>query len=293
MSSASSSGSDSESSDSDPFAEERRRDQKRRRREAEDEAREARKREKRAKKEKKEKKKKEKKHHSKKDKKKKEKRHKRRDGAGDGAGDAGPRGGPPAVQWGKYGIIKEDQMYEKQEEFLAWLSEVKGVPQEACSQRDLKEHFSTYVEDYNTATLPDEKYYSLRTWYLKEQARKAREGADAQASAAATFERTTFDDEAARKAELARERAKRSEATTALMAKAMRESKGSSALMEDMRQQEEARRLMQVAYKTGDESKAREMALRLDPNHVTEEQMRATWGSGAGPQRKARKPQKS
>ncbi len=35
------------------------------------------------------------------------------------------------------------------------------------------------------------------------------------------------------------------------------------------------------------------MALRLDPNHVTEEQMRATWGSGAGPQRKARKPQKS
>merc|ERR1712086_749828 len=54
-------------------------------------------------------------------------------------------------------------------------------PQEACSQRDLKEHFSTYVEDFNTATLPDEKYYNLRTWYLKEQARKAREGADAQA----------------------------------------------------------------------------------------------------------------
>ena len=60
-------------------------------------------------------------------------------------------------------------------------------PLQACSQRDLKEHFSTYVEDYNTATLPDEKYYNLRTWYLKEQARKAREGADAQASAA-TFE---------------------------------------------------------------------------------------------------------
>ena len=160
-------------------------------------------------------------------------------------------------------------------------------PLQACSQRDLKEHFSTYVEDFNTATLPDEKYYNLRTWYLKEQARKAREGADAQAppprssghvhdmsttrprhvhdtvhtrprhahdtsttcpqaSAAATFERTTFDDEAARKAELARERAKRSEATTALMAKAMGESKGSSALMEDMRQQEEARRLMQA-----------------------------------------------
>eukprot|EP00966_Prymnesium_polylepis_P061744 1433168-Prymnesium_polylepis.1 len=70
-----------------------------------------------------------------------------------------------------------------------------------CGQRELKEHFSSYVEDYNTATMPDEKYYNLRKWYLQEQERIAREGSEA-AKAAATFERTAFDDEA----ELKRER---------------------------------------------------------------------------------------
>ena len=38
---------------------------------------------------------------------------------------------------------------------------------------------------------------------------------------------------------------------------------------------------------------ARELIKRLDPNHVTEEQLRAVWGSGGGPAKKARKPQKS
>ena len=107
-------------------------------------------------------------------------------------------------------------MFEKQEEFFAWLSEVKGVPQEACGQRELKEvracacaraycilfsphtwlrahpparachalthdsrawrrpqHFSSFVEDYNTATFPNDKYYDLRKWYVKEQVGQA------------------------------------------------------------------------------------------------------------------------
>ena len=59
---------------------------------------------------------------------------------------------------------ESSRRYEKQEEFYAWLSEVKGVPMDQCGQRELKEHFSTYCEDYNTATFPDEKYYNLRTW---------------------------------------------------------------------------------------------------------------------------------
>ena len=37
---------------------------------------------------------------------------------------------------------------------------------------------------------------------------------------------------------------------------------------------------------------ARELIKKLDPNHVTEEQLRAVWGSGGGPAKKARKPQK-
>ena len=41
-----------------------------------------------------------------------------------------------------------------------------------------------------------------------------------------------------------------------------------------------------------DPHQAREMIKKLDPNHVTEEQLRAVWGSGGGKQQKARKPQK-
>ena len=84
----------------------------------------------------------------------------------------------------KYGIIKDGDMYEKQEEFLAWLTEVKGVSQEACGQREMKEHFSTFCEDYNTATLPSEKYYNLKAWYVKDQNRKAAEEQQAALEAA-------------------------------------------------------------------------------------------------------------
>lgn len=38
---------------------------------------------------------------------------------------------------------------------------------ESCSQRELKEHFSSFAEDYNTATMPSEKYYNMRKWYLE------------------------------------------------------------------------------------------------------------------------------
>jgi hypothetical protein len=61
------------------------------------------------------------------------------------------------ASWGKYGILREGDMYSKQEEFLAWLSEVKGVPQDACGQRELKEHFADFCEDFNTATMPSSK----------------------------------------------------------------------------------------------------------------------------------------
>ena len=43
----------------------------------------------------------------------------------------------------------------------------------------------------------------------------------------------------------------------------------------------------------GRREKARELAQKLDPNFVSEAELRATWGSGGGPAKKARKPQKS
>ncbi|KAL1503189.1 hypothetical protein AB1Y20_011247 [Prymnesium parvum] len=196
------------------------------------------------------------------------------------------------AKWGAYGIIKESDMHLKQEEFYAWLAEVKGVSQEMLGRRDLAEYFSSYVEDYNTATLPSEKYYNMRKWYLEEQARIAREGASAAKKAAATFERASFDDETERRLERRRAAEKKNEHVAKLMAQNM---SADSSLVADMRQQQDDARKMRHLMATGNTEEAREMIKKLDPNHVTEEQdsLRAVWGSGAGPAKKARKPQKS
>ena len=42
---------------------------------------------------------------------------------------------------------------------------------EHCGQRDLKEHFDSFCEDYNTATMPSKKYYNIQVWHAAEQAK--------------------------------------------------------------------------------------------------------------------------
>ena len=42
---------------------------------------------------------------------------------------------------------------------------------EHCGQRDLKEHFDSFCEDYNTATMPSKKYYNIQAWHAAEQAK--------------------------------------------------------------------------------------------------------------------------
>ena len=96
-----------------------------------------------------------------------------------------------------------------------------------------------FVEDYNTATLPHDKYYDMAKWYASDQAKQARENARA---AAAATERTDFDDEAARRRELLREREKKNAAVSQVMAAAMAKAGADSSLVADMRQQEAARR---------------------------------------------------
>ena len=215
---------------------------------------------------------------------KKEKKHKRERHA------PGPVVAHATPKWGTFGIIRESDLHEKQEEFLAWLSEVKGVPQASCGRRELQEHFAGFVEDYNTATMPSEKYYDMRKWYNQEQARLQREGNHAGIDAGDNeVVRTTFDDEAERKAELQSERAKREHALTALIAKSMHDS---SSLVADMREQEAKRLKAQDAYRLGDASTARDLVQKLDPKYVSAEELRATFGGPAKGPSKSRPPQK-
>ncbi|KAF8322083.1 hypothetical protein DL93DRAFT_1249050 [Clavulina sp. PMI_390] len=46
-------------------------------------------------------------------------------------------------------------------EFRAWLLEEKMVNRETLSKDQERKHFAQFVEDFNTATLPHEKYYNM------------------------------------------------------------------------------------------------------------------------------------
>jgi len=52
-------------------------------------------------------------------------------------------------------------MYNKEDEFRAWLIEERMLNRETMSKEQEKKQFSIFVEDYNTATLPHEKYYNM------------------------------------------------------------------------------------------------------------------------------------
>jgi len=69
--------------------------------------------------------------------------------------------GAVTAQWGQYGIISESDLYTKEEEYRTWLIEERKLNPETMSKDQTKKQFAQFVEDYNTATLPHEKYYDM------------------------------------------------------------------------------------------------------------------------------------
>ncbi len=64
-------------------------------------------------------------------------------------------------KYGAYGILRECDMFVKQQEFYCWLQEVKNVNSETLPKFETRKLFEDYMEDYNTATLPHKKYVSI------------------------------------------------------------------------------------------------------------------------------------
>jgi rRNA maturation protein Rpf1 len=60
-------------------------------------------------------------------------------------------------KYGAYGILRECDMFVKQQEFYCWLQEVKHVNSETLPKFEMRKMFEDYMEDYNTATLPHKK----------------------------------------------------------------------------------------------------------------------------------------
>ena len=73
------------------------------------------------------------------------------------------------MSWGAHGILQSSDVYSKAQEFHAWCIEVKHASRDSLSKREEKELFAEYAEDYNTSTLPHEKYYDLDKWERENQ----------------------------------------------------------------------------------------------------------------------------
>lgn len=58
----------------------------------------------------------------------------------------------------------KEHAFEKRDEFQLWLSDVKKMNIEAIGQNEEKKLFEDFIEDYNTASMPDIKYYDIKLW---------------------------------------------------------------------------------------------------------------------------------
>ncbi|KAI7841757.1 hypothetical protein COHA_004623 [Chlorella ohadii] len=172
--------------------------------------------------------------------------------------------GPIGQEYGKYGIIRETDMYSKRPEFQLWAIEVKNIDIEAMPRSEEKEMFRDFMEEYNTASLPHKKYYDLELHEKQQAAKAAKKGAAAADDEG--LERLAFNDEEERKREIAAERARRQQER---LKQAYQELQTTDKA-KDMREQQLLRSQMELAYKTGDRKKAEKLAALLAPTDLAD-----------------------
>ena len=184
----------------------------------------------------------------------------------EGKKDAKKHGKATEPEFGARGFIRETDKYDKEAEFRAWLGEVKKRDMESLQKWEEKELFKEYAEDYNTATLPHEKFYNLEKWSREEAARRAREDPKGTAATAAAAERESFNDEEERKREIQAERERRD-------AEYKRETylrmKSDSGDLENLREQERLKELRKNAYNMGDMETVARVNKILAPDEPT------------------------
>ncbi|XP_058779872.1 DEAD-box ATP-dependent RNA helicase 42-like [Vicia villosa] len=242
------SGSDLEYSDSESETgsegerRERKRREKRRRREREEEKRRRREKEKRRRKKEREEERRKKEKRKQKQKKEKKERGKK---------------GAVTNLWGKYGIIRETDMWNKRPEFTAWLAEVKLVNMEHLSNWEEKQMFKEFMEDHNTATFPSKKYYSLDAYYRRQMEKEMKKGI----KMVKAKERTVFNDEEQRRQELLQAREKHKEEQVIALKREME-----SGMAQAMKEQAQLREEMAYQYKLGNFEAAAAIQRRLDPD---------------------------
>ncbi|CAH8360323.1 unnamed protein product [Eruca vesicaria subsp. sativa] len=237
------SDSEESESESESESEDERRRRKRKRREREERERKKRRREKEKKKRRKEKG-----VDGDSKKKKKRKKEKKSEKAKKGA---------VTESWGKYGVIRETDMWNKRPEFTAWLLEVKEVNLESLPPWEEKKMFKDFMEDHNTGTFTSKKYYDIDGYYRRKLEKEMKKGL----KKAGQGERTVFNDEEQRRLEMQEAREKQKEEEVLALKRSM-EGGMAQAMKEQARLKEE----MVYLYKIGDMEAAAAIQRRLDPD---------------------------
>ena len=216
-----------------------------------------------AKKNKKKEKKKEKKARKKDKKEKKEKKEKKSSRGRNGGQDA--KSARTAVNqdvYGRYGIVRATDMYAKQREFEAYMSEVKMLPGALGGpKREVMEHFADFMEDYNTATMPHEKFYDYERWEMEDYRRRRAEEEAGGVGATNTVD-VRADEEKMRLEALAQKRAfeqQHLEATKTSL-------QSTAGLREAMQRQKDLEAEMAHSHKVGDSKRVKKIQDKLAPD---------------------------
>mmetsp|Transcript_6088 Transcript_6088/g.8776 ORF Transcript_6088/g.8776 Transcript_6088/m.8776 type:complete len:313 (-) Transcript_6088:121-1059(-) len=194
-------------------------------------------------------------------------RTKKKDSTSDSA-DGGTRVTSSTIgAFGKYGIIKETDFYSKQRDFEAWMTEIKNIPSFTGPKWELMNYFREFAEDYNTATLPHEKFYNYEKWEIEDYERKKAEAAAAGGATGAKSDEWRHMEEMKKKQE-----EKRKEELDRIRG-SMNQDK-----VAEMKRQQLMKHEMAMAFKTGDQEKVKRLQKRLEPEDV-----RKAAGGGAHP----------
>lgn len=166
--------------------------------------------------------------------------------------------------YGMYGIIREENLHSKQQEFDAYMAEVKGISGVMSQpRRDIMNYFRGFMEDYNTATMPHEKFYNFERWEMDEY-RRASQNRELGLMADGR-EREGFNDEAERAVELKRLRLMQEVQQFDALKSQLQQQQG---LRGDMRRQETLRAELQLAFKQGDAASVKRLERLLAPEEA-------------------------
>lgn len=126
-------------------------------------------------------------------------------------------------------------------------------------------HFKTFMEDYNTATMPHEKYYNYERWEMQEYQRSKLEQQQRRASDDLDGLPSTFNDEEIRRKELKRMKEAAENKEFMELKQKMAVNKD---IQSDMRKQAQLSTELQQAFKRGDTATVKRLERLLAPDEV-------------------------